>query len=157
MGDPRTYTVGEGAKNVDVVVTAFTDDNPRPEIADFTASIDWNDGATLPGLVSSTTATANQFTVSGTRNYPEEGARPITVVVTDNGGFVLTISNTANVANAPIMAAGAASEILWPIRVGLDPKMLSCITGEGTRGMTDGWTGVSLTSCPSYEILARNG
>ena len=69
-------------------VATFTDANPGGTIADFTASIDWGDGATSAGTVSG--PTGGPFTVTGTHTYATLGPKTITVYIVDDGGATAT-------------------------------------------------------------------
>ena len=72
-------------------VATFTDSNATDTAGDFTATIDWGDGS---GLTAGTVSGSNGlFVVSGGHTYDDEGAVPVTVVVTrttDNATLPLT-------------------------------------------------------------------
>jgi len=94
-------------------VASFTDANPFATIADFTAVIDWGDGTphTL-GIISQPGGANTPFFVSGTHTYKDAGVNggigtfPITVNVVDRGGAAVTLQNTANVADRPLVVNG---------------------------------------------------
>jgi hypothetical protein len=67
-----------------LTVATFTDDNPWGSVSDFTASIDWGDGALTSGTVSQTSTGA--FAVSGTHAYDALGSHTVTVAISDDGG-----------------------------------------------------------------------
>ncbi len=69
-------------------VATFTDANPFAPVSDFTATIDWGDGSTSPGVV--TGPTGGPFTVSGSHTYATLGSHTITVLVVDEGGSTAT-------------------------------------------------------------------
>jgi hypothetical protein len=83
-------------------VATFTDVNPSSTVSDFTATIDWGDGsgATL-GIV---TLAAGVFSVSALHVYAEEGSYAITVTIMDVGGASTTVTSTATVSDAPLIA-----------------------------------------------------
>ena len=69
-----------------------------------TVTIDWGDGTSTTGAVS--TDPAGGFDVSGTHTYAEEGSDQITVDVVDELGAETTLQATATVHDAPISLAG---------------------------------------------------
>ncbi len=97
-------------------VGSFTDGDPTGAIGDFTATIDWGDGTSpSAGTISQPGGVGTAFLVSGSHTYADAGANggvgtyPIQVFVTDVGGSTLTVSNTASVADRPIVLTGAVS------------------------------------------------
>jgi hypothetical protein len=69
-------------------VATFTDANPFAPLSDFTATIDWGDGPTSPGVV--TGPIGGPFTVSGSHTYATLGTHMITVFIFDIGGSTAT-------------------------------------------------------------------
>jgi hypothetical protein len=88
----------------------FRDGNSNPDLADFSASINWGDGTTTTGAIASNGA--GGFKVTGTHTYAEEGSFAITISVTDAGGSSTVVNSTAAVADAP----------LTPLPVTVNPK-----------------------------------
>src|SRR5204863_185892 len=82
--------------------------------ADFTATIDWGDGATTAGRV---TGAAGTFTVSGSHVYAEEGNYPVSVTLTDDapGTAGATATGTARVSEAGLAATAVpfSATIAW--------------------------------------------
>jgi hypothetical protein len=99
-----SVTAIEGQLLAGVVVASFTDADPAGDVKDYTATIDWGDGTTDAGAVSSNGS--GGFQVSGTHAYAEEGINPITVTIADLGGSTATIASTANVIDAALSASG---------------------------------------------------
>jgi hypothetical protein len=62
----------------------FTDANPGATVADFTATINWGDTTSSPGIV--TGPVGGPFTVSGSRTYGTLGSHTITTSIVDDGG-----------------------------------------------------------------------
>jgi len=81
-------------------VGSFSDANPGATVADFTATIQWGDGSSSPGVVSG--STGGPFTVSGSHLYAEEGSYTIAVAVTDAGGSTVALSGRATIADAAL-------------------------------------------------------
>jgi len=77
------------------LVVTFSDFDPSGVAGNFTATIDWGDGHTSPGAISSN---ANGgFNVNGANTYAAGGSFPVTVHIADFLGSELTIVNPATV------------------------------------------------------------
>jgi len=77
------------------LVATFSDFDPSGVAGNFTATIDWGDGHTSPGAISSN---ANGgFNVSGANTYAGGGSFPVTVEIADFLGSSLSITNAAAV------------------------------------------------------------
>jgi Bacterial Ig-like domain len=99
-------------------VGEFTDDNPKGPLSDFTATIDWGDGTSpTVGTITQPGGVGAVFIVSGSHTYAVSGVNSATngglpghytiqVLIQDVGGSRLTITNTANVADIPIVLTG---------------------------------------------------
>ena len=90
-------------------VAAFTDSTPDTTSDDYQATIDWGDGQSSAGTISSDGQ--GGFLVTGTHTYAVQGEQTATVTirsVSDSDNSVSTTS-TASVADAPLAAIGAAS------------------------------------------------
>ena len=64
-------------------VATFTDADPGGTASDYTATIDWGDGAITPGTVSTA---SGHFVVSGTHTYAAAGLYPTNISISDAGG-----------------------------------------------------------------------
>jgi hypothetical protein len=90
----------------------FPDGHPNGPASDFKATIDWGDGTPQSAGTVTFDAGTGVFTVTGSHTYADSGANggagpfPITVYVVDDGGSKLTVPNTANVADNPIVLTG---------------------------------------------------
>jgi uncharacterized protein (TIGR03118 family) len=85
-------------------LAAFTSTAAGATASNFSATINWGDGASSAGTV---TATGNgDFLVVGTHAYTEEGSDAVSVSIADNGGNTATIAETATVLDAPLKAKG---------------------------------------------------
>src|SRR6266571_2400197 len=101
---------GDPALN-NVTVATFTDSNTSNVAGDFTATIDWGDGATTAGTVSGSNGS---FSVSGSHTYAQGGDNAVTVTVHDD---------------APGVAQGTASSTAI---VGLSGEVVLTSATEGT-------------------------
>jgi hypothetical protein len=95
-------------------VATFTDTGgPENASLDYTASIDWGDGTASTGAISGPDQNG-LFTVTGSHAYAEEtnefhGTPTITVTITHESASAITVTDTPNIADAPLSAtAGAA-------------------------------------------------
>lgn len=86
-------------------VATFTHGDGTEPSGNFTATIDWGDGTTGTGAVTETKGT---YTVSGSHTYAEDGAYPVTAVITDTSSGTATASTKATIAEAPLAATGVA-------------------------------------------------
>ncbi|MFI5052613.1 MAG: beta strand repeat-containing protein, partial [Acidimicrobiales bacterium] len=94
-------------------VATYTDANPTSTIADFKAEIDWGDGTPMTaGTISQPGVAGTAYIVSGSHTYADSGVNggtghyAIQVFVVDDDGSILTVNNTANVADNPIVLTG---------------------------------------------------
>jgi hypothetical protein len=159
-------------------VASFTDANPAAPLSDFSAIIHWGDGTPdTAGTISQSGGTGSAFTVTGTHTYADAGVNggtghyPITVNIRDVGGSTLTVSNTANVADVPLVISGflnpasdsgvsnsdAITNVVQPNFLGTTSEPFATIslyaqpTGGGTptligQGAADGKGSWSITS-----------
>jgi hypothetical protein len=72
------------------MVANLTDANSFATTSDFTATINWGDGSSSAGTVSS--PTGGTFTVSGSHTYSSTGPESISVTVHDDGGSTTSVS-----------------------------------------------------------------
>jgi hypothetical protein len=93
-----TPTATEGTPYTASLVT-FTSSVSGAAPADFTATINWGDGHSGAGVVAA--AGGNNFSVSGTNTYANNGSFPVLVTVADPAGNTSTMAATVSVANAP--------------------------------------------------------
>lgn len=95
-------------------VASFTDANPSAPITDYNyVMIYWGDGtAATAGTISQPGGVGTTFYVSGSHTYADAGVNggighyTITVDVSDVDGASTTITNTANVADVPLVVTG---------------------------------------------------
>jgi hypothetical protein len=99
----------ERAALVNVVVAGFIVAIPGANPADFAARIDWGDGIQIDGVIKliGGTDTETHFQVIGSHTYDEEGSYSVDVTVTTQGANPQTVSNTAEIADAPLTAEHA--------------------------------------------------
>jgi hypothetical protein len=79
-------------------VATFTDANPTPDIADYTATITWGDGGTSTATAANggITVSGGVFTVKGSHTYTQPGttAGSFSVLVSDVGGAANSMTGT---------------------------------------------------------------
>jgi hypothetical protein len=93
---PTLIQAGEG-RQFTGKVASLIDGDPSPEPADLTATIDWGDGQTSSGTLTSVGGQA--FDISGSHTYSEEGAYTLKITITDVGGSIGSASETVNVSD----------------------------------------------------------
>jgi hypothetical protein len=85
-------------------VASITSGNPNSVAGDFAAIIDWGDGASSGGGISS--KASGGFFVNGVHRYAEEGAYDVAVRVTDTNGSSTLGSASVAVRDADLHAQG---------------------------------------------------
>ncbi|HVA47067.1 MAG TPA: choice-of-anchor tandem repeat GloVer-containing protein [Pirellulales bacterium] len=134
------------------IVASFTDTNQAAAASDFTASIDWGDGATSAGTV--TANSTGGFDVSGTQTYALAGSYPIDVTVSDSPGDVLASTAGNAAVLSPVTMTAPADGTL----TNNNEPTLSAITSGGAYsvqfqytsdgGITWNDVGVAETAAP---------
>jgi hypothetical protein len=99
-------------------VASFTDANPSGVIGDFSAKINWGDGAVSSGTISTAAAagfTVNAFNVTGSHTYAAPGSYTVRVQIVDDGGSKTTAVSTATVASLglPVQKGLTAETGFW--------------------------------------------
>lgn len=84
--------VSQGLVATDVTVASFVDTGGADAVGDYTATIDWGDGATSTGTVSISNGTLN---VVGSHTYSATGHYPVKVTIQDEGGATATANSVA--------------------------------------------------------------
>lgn len=69
-----------------------------------TASIDWGDGSSSPGIVTATVA--GSYIVTGSHTYTEEGSYGTTVTIHTSDGNTMALTGGASVADAALSSTG---------------------------------------------------
>ena len=86
-------------------VGSFTSADPSAPISQYSASINWGDGAITSGILTAGSP-AGSFVVSGTHSYLTYGTYSVVITVTSAGGLTTTINSKAIVADAALTAQG---------------------------------------------------
>lgn len=116
--DLSTQVVTEGGVFSNAVGT-FSTPNLLAVPADYVASIDWGDGSTTGGLVTSlgpdpANPTVQDFNITSAspHAYAEEGSYPVKVTVISSAGTPQSGATQANVLDAPILGVASAPKTL---------------------------------------------
>jgi PKD repeat protein len=125
-----TFSTTEGSTFSGTVAT-FTDTGSLDSASNFSATIDWGDGATTAGTVS---GAAGQYTVSGSHVYADEGNFSVTVTLTET-----TAQPPASVV-AVSTAQVAEGDVLTPTGLTVTPTEGTAFTGT-VATFTDTFTG----------------
>ncbi len=86
------------------IVASFVDSNPAGVASDYSATINWGDGNTSNGTI--TSDPNGGFDVTGTNTYASEGTFPISVQISDVGGSTTTAHGQANTQDLPLTPSG---------------------------------------------------
>jgi hypothetical protein len=88
------------------LVATFTENNPSATPGQFTAKINWGDGATTTGTVTAMSGGSSvpTFNVTGSHTYLNPGTFPVTVTITDSNGG--TTTTTLNTTVSPLLPTG---------------------------------------------------
>ena len=82
------------------VVATFKDANPAATVTNYTATVNWGDGTTGPGVVVANPSGGWQ--VSGSHTFASPGTLPVKVTIDDAGGSTATVNDTAAVGSPPV-------------------------------------------------------
>lgn len=85
-------------------MATFSDADQNTSPSTYSASISWGDTTASAGVV--TGSRASGFTVSGSHTYAEEGSYTITVQISDLDSNSTTVTSSATVADAALIAGG---------------------------------------------------
>jgi hypothetical protein len=84
-------------------VATFTDADPNGTLTDYTATINWGDGASTPGTITLSPTTPGTFVVSGTHQYgPSSVPYQASITIKDVGGATATATTSITVTNTPL-------------------------------------------------------
>ncbi|HET6874994.1 MAG TPA: PKD domain-containing protein, partial [Acidimicrobiales bacterium] len=87
-----TFSLKAGSNSSTAVMSlAFTDSDPSGLTSDYTVLVNWGDGTTSTGTVSSVTG---GFLAGGSHTYKAKGTYAVAVTVTDGGGASTSASGT---------------------------------------------------------------
>jgi uncharacterized repeat protein (TIGR01451 family) len=106
---------------------SFTDDNTGAPASDFTATIDWGDGASTAGVVS---GSGGSYAAGGSHTYATAGPYTITVTVVDEGGSTTGATAATSVVALPLVPALSAG--YWKNHQAHATSLLSIALGNYT-------------------------
>ena len=117
-------------------VATFTDSNSNTTASSYTATIDWGDGTTSPGTI---TSGQNGWIVDGSHVFANVGQESISVGITGLNGTTATAVSTATITASPLVIIGA------------DPILVSAVSRKthGSAGTFD--ISLPLSGAPGIE------
>ena len=173
---PITFSVMLGAA-YNGPVGSFTDPgNPLQVVSDFTATIDWGDGATTAGTLSG--STGGPFTISGSHTYSAAGVFPVKATFSDDPPSILsaTINSTATVVGPPTLSKSFGAATVQQYQgtslqfVVANPNTTASLTGVGftdtlpaglvvstPSGLTGSCGGGSITAVAGSSVVSLSG
>src|SRR5262249_21912855 len=95
----------EGTAVAQLLVATFTDANPNPDLADYSAAVDWGDGDTTAGIsIQADQVTPGQFDVYATKSLPyaEEASYTVSVTLHDAGGAETSVNDSIVISDAAL-------------------------------------------------------
>ncbi|HET9719862.1 MAG TPA: hypothetical protein VFP55_07285 [Solirubrobacteraceae bacterium] len=143
-------------------VASFTDADPLTPASDYTASIQWGDGATTTGTI---TGSGGSFSVNGVHTYTAAGSYPLTVVVQETDGTSATGTGSVGAADTTLTLTGRGtlllptqtfSGTLATVRYGTPSSPASAFSAQINWG--DGHTGAGEVtgSSGNYSVTASH-
>jgi uncharacterized repeat protein (TIGR03803 family) len=99
----------EGSTTGTIPVATFTDANPNATVSDFTATIDWGDGATSAGTI--VAQSGGGFAVDAAHTYADEGEYTVGVSINDAGGSTASATSKATVADIALANGSSYDKI----------------------------------------------
>lgn len=114
-------------------VATFTDSDTKAVAGDYTATIDWGDGATSSGTI--TGDGSGNFTVAGCHTYAEEGPYTVKVTITDvdNSSNNANVTSTATVVDASLSGSCTAPGVFGTAFAG----QVATFTDQSSTGTPD--------------------
>ncbi|MGH7137868.1 MAG: TIGR03118 family protein, partial [Pirellulales bacterium] len=145
-------------------VAAFFDTGGSDPLSDYTATIDWGDGATTPGTVTSAlvplnaTAIGGRFFVSGSHTFAAAGDYTFTVTISDTHDSLQTSVTGTLSAAAPTLSATALPIVSQGLSVD-NATLASFIDTGGADASTDytatiDWGDGTTTAGTIHEVMA---
>lgn len=119
------FTVQEQAAITNQVMATIND--PAATTADYTATINWGDGAINAGTVVAT-GQSGVFQVLGSHSYLDAGTETVRVFVSKDGGTPSTVLETANVTDAPLGPASGVYTLYAVVGQALDNEPVALFT-----------------------------
>src|SRR5262249_12987916 len=96
--------------------------------------ISWGDGSTSAGSISFN-STTGVFSVQGSRIYPEEGRRGITVTIMHETATSVVVTSTATIQDAPLFVSG--HDLSIPEGASLATTIASFTDGDPNAPLSD--------------------
>src|SRR5262249_23763578 len=87
-------------------VATFSDTDPAGALSDYSATINWGDGQSSTGTI--TSGAGGTYLVSGSHTYTEDGGLTVPVSIADGGGSNVTATGSANVSDASLTGQGTS-------------------------------------------------
>ncbi|WP_143392959.1 beta strand repeat-containing protein [Fimbriiglobus ruber] len=128
-------------------VGSFTDGNPVAPVSDFTATIDWGDGAAAStGTISQPGGVGTPFDVSGSHTYAKPGVYTVTTHVVDDGGSTATLTATVTITDLAVTGSAKSFTAVEGQNIGQvvlttfdDPNTLATVADVTATLAVGGW------------------
>jgi hypothetical protein len=130
------FSAAEGTLSAVETLATFTDPGGVESTADYSATVLWGDGATLPGLVTGPDGNG-VFTVSGSHIYSEEGAKNITIVMHHDVATNVTVASQATVADQSVTVSGGLTVTAAEGAMSSAQPLATFVDPAGNEAMSD--------------------
>jgi hypothetical protein len=106
-----SVTEGQPFPKGSLKVAAFDSTNPKINLTQFKATVDWGDGLTSTGTIKADSTIKYQYdvSVSGRNPFTDEGAHLLLTTVTGPGGIKMSIPGVVKVGDAPLLNNAATA------------------------------------------------
>ena len=135
-------------------VASFVDANPLGSLDDFTAAIDWGDGATTPGAIHANAS--GGFDVDGTKAYGAPGSYPLVINIVDDGGATTSAKSVAAVTPRIALTTTTVEASLNPVAVNRADTITAHVTSPG-GGVPGGLATFSVDGLARPPVTLLNG
>src|SRR5207253_5696368 len=102
-GKTLSWTLGSTSPRT-TVWPRYTSSDACSSDLDYSATMDWKDGSTSPGVI--VASSAGGFDVQAGHTYEEEGSYPIHVSIADLGGSTVAADDSVSAGDAALTASG---------------------------------------------------
>jgi len=154
-----SYTATEGAAGTSQAVATFSDTGGPEALADYAATINWDDGTSATAGTLAVDANTGIFTVSGAHTYAGDGTFGVTVTVTHETAPAVTATSAADIGATAVPVLTLVND--KPIAT---TEGSSVILTNSLLETTDSDTSVSastilytITAAPTLGTLADDG
>ncbi len=125
----KAVNSGGSSKSFSGTVATFTDDDPAGTTSDYSASINWGDGKSSNGKISSS---GGKFVVKGSHTYGHGGTFTLKITIKDKGGASTTVTSTITIGTTVVhgkarLTGVPSACVLRPVTLGVKGRKISSV------------------------------